>query len=185
MTPVLALNKLYDDVEAQLTADGTAVTCYFGWREKERQRTGDRLIWEPGDSSDSAGRLVAARKPGRTPRPLATLEELCTVYVVATDETDKENQRAQYTAARLLYDAFVRALYLAGYGTVSLVSSTWELDRKIRQRGAAIRVVLSVDAMIPDEPLGSPYNRELAPADATHNLTLSVLDNDEPTPDLI
>lgn len=155
MTVVLALPRLYDAVVATFAADaapGEAIPQAFGWREPSR-RGALRIVWVPGDdASGDLGELGAARSPGRDPRPLATVRELATVYLEAADSSAPENERAQYVAARLLFDAWLRAVYLAARGTFVVLSSAWVIDKKERRYGATIRVVLAIEAMVPDAP---------------------------------
>lgn len=172
MSIILALEKLHDDVANVLMLDGTfgdvaplpPLTSSlswraqpFGWREPGRQREAATIVWVPGDDKGgNLGELDAPKYPGRLDpgRPLGTLVELFTVYVSAFDETDPENERAQYHAARLLYDAWWRAVYLSAHGTVRVVSQGWVVGspapRAERRHGAAIRVVGAIQAMIPD-----------------------------------
>lgn len=124
----------------------------FGWRERDKHEGVRRVVWEPGDDG-ALGELDAARNPGGNPRSLFTLHESCAVYLEAANVSSAataENEREQYIAARLLYDDFLRAVYLVRHGAVSLASPTWVDKDNIRRYGATIRVVVTVDAFIPD-----------------------------------
>jgi hypothetical protein len=145
----------------------------FGWR-RPAQRTGlsHRICWVPGKDGD-VGKLEGARQPGRNPRPLATLQELFTVYIEAQDASAAEDELAQYKAARVLFDAWLRAVYLAARGTFTVESIGWVDDKKERRFGATLRIVCTVQAMVPDAAL------EIAPVDTTAEVTASVLDLDE------
>lgn len=161
----LALLILFDAVVARFAAEvpvtdppTVPVPNVFGSRRpSEQMRTAARIAWVPGnDQGGDLGALTSAQRPGRDPRPLATLAELATVYVEAYDITAPSSERAQYEATRLLFDAWWRAVHLAAHsriGRVVAVSARWQNDRKVAQRGACIRVVIQVDAMIPDLPL--------------------------------
>lgn len=153
MAIVLALTKLYDDVVARFSAEGTAVPNLFGWRASAQQlTTGTRIVWIPGDPNGSVGNHLPARNPGRDPRPIATLDELFTVEISASDASDLESERKQYEATRLVYDTWFRAVYLAAYGTFKVLSDEWVTEKKERRYGACIRAVCSVQSMIPDAP---------------------------------
>lgn len=174
MAVILALPKLLDDVTARFAAEGTLVPMKFGWRESAKHKTTvSRIVWKPGDPSGKAGALGPARQPGRNPRPLATLAELFTVRIEAVDVTDPELERAQYQAARELFDAWWRAVYLAARGTVEVVSISWDESKNERRYGAALVVVCSIDAMIPDEPAA------IAPADTRAVIEVEELDHEE------
>lgn len=185
---ILALEKLHDDVVARFALDGTfgdplpipaapdklaAAANPFGWREANRQGVGARIVWVPGDNpSGNLGVLAPPKYPGRLDpgRPLATLEELFTVYITSADRSGHkaENERAQYHVVRLLYDAWWRAVYLAAHGTVRLVSQEWITDKTERRAGAGIRVVGAIQAMIPDETptiVDPPLSAEIEPSE--------------------
>jgi len=156
MTTILALPILYQAVQDRFTAESTPATFTFGWREPSRQAESlPRLVWVPGDDGN-LGDLVPPRYAGAEPeRALANLDELFTIYIDAADTTDAttvENDLAQYTACRLLFDALYRAFYLAASITVEVKSARW-MPRGERPIGAALRVVASVQAVIPDAPL--------------------------------
>jgi len=146
MATILALEKLYSDV-SELLED---VPQSFGWREPTKRGEPNRITWVPGDESGSLGEVGGARYPGRVPRPIANLVELFTVTVFAQDLADPENELAQYHAARLLFDRWLAAVYRAAHGTFAIESSRWADDQKERRFGAAIVVVATVDAMVPD-----------------------------------
>jgi hypothetical protein len=157
MPDMLALEALFDSVVARFTAETpagqTTVPNLFGWREPaQKLTTGARVLWVPGDPNGSVGDLLPATQPGRNPRSLATLLELFTVEVLAHDLTKLENERAQYHATRLLFDAWWRAVYLAMPGRVGVKSTEWITDKNERRYGAAIRAVCTVSAMVPDAP---------------------------------
>lgn len=167
MTVILALEHLYDGVVAQMAADAAAqeppatpVPQPLGWRAPARNDHGPRIVWVPGDDASGAlGEVAGAKYPGRDPRSLATLHELVTVYLEGVDTSAPEDERAQYKVARLLFDAWFRAAHLVAHGTFAIRSVGWVTGKKERRRGATIRVLLSVEAMVPDAPL------TLAPVD--------------------
>lgn len=175
MAEILAIPRLYDAVVARFVTDGTVAENFFGWREPPRQNRsadGARIVWVPGDDrSGDLGKLGPARYPGETtsgPRSLATLGELVTVYISARDAATPELERAQYIATRLLYDAWFRAVYKAGFGTVAVVSSGWVATGPERRHGGSIRVVLAVDAKVPDEAHQAVSSDTSIVADVTH-----------------
>ena len=149
----LALPYLFDAVAARFAAEGTSVPMVFGWREPaQRPATLPRIAWVPGDDG-KVGAIAPARQPGRNPRPLATLVELVTIYVEADDPAALTNERAQYIAARSLFDALYRAVYLAARGIFALVDLRWVDARKELRRGATLRAVFSIEAVLADEPV--------------------------------
>ncbi len=154
MAIILALQQLYSDVVERFEDEGTEVPNVFGWRKPaERGGLQNRIVWVPGDPSGAAGALIGARQPGRNPRPLNTLEEMFKVYIEGRDTSDPENELLQYAATRELFDAWYRAVYLSttGRGLVTVKSASWMVDRNVRRHGATLRVVCTVQAMIPDE----------------------------------
>lgn len=153
MAIIFALPRIYDAVVARFAADGTAVPNVFGWRTVAQRPAGvKRIAWVPGDDGE-LGKLGAARSPGGLgagARSLGTLHELFTVYIQAQDAAAAESERTQYQATRELFDAWWRAVYLAAHGTVTVESARW-VDEKLERRfGACLRIVCTVDAMIPD-----------------------------------
>lgn len=174
----LAVTHLFDEVVARMDADAAAqdppvapVPQVFGWREPARQPHAPRIVWVPGDDeSGDVGELGPARNPGGNPRSLGTLHELVTVYIEAVDPSAHENEIAQYVAARLLLDAWLRAVYLTAHGAYSIERTQWVNTRKERRYGATLRVLLSVEAVIPDEPA------VLAPTDTRALIDVEELD---------
>lgn len=153
MAVVLALPLLFDQVEARFADEGADVPMTFGWREPGKQKTSPlRIVWVPGDPQGNAGELVAARNPGRLPRPIGTLAELFHARIEAVDPLSAEDERVQYQACRELFDAWWRAVYLAARGTVALKSLTWDTSKKERRHGNALVAVCTLEAMVPDAP---------------------------------
>lgn len=151
MATITALEQLYSDVVNRFDDEDTEVPNVFGWREPARRGAQqNRICWVPGDPAGAAGDITSARQPGRNPRPLATLNELFTIYVEARDASDLEDEQKQYHAARLIFDAWYRAAYLSARTLLTVKSATWMVDRKTRRHGATLRVVCTVQAMIPD-----------------------------------
>lgn len=166
MSEVFALPLLFDAVSAILATDVVpAPAMAFGWKEAAKQINqgsgrANRIVFAPGDEVFGFGKDLPPDKPGRNPKPLATEEELFTVYIWAVDRTDT-SERAQYEAARLLYDGWRRAMYLAthtdgdfGIGPMSIVSQRWNKGNQKnmieRPYGAEIIAVCTVNAMVPD-----------------------------------
>lgn len=153
MADTLALDKLFDDVVARFALDGLAVPNLFGWRPPPQKLTlGNRIIWTPGDDDDGTfGEVTAVGvQPGRNPRSLATVLETFTVRILAADTLDPEDERAQYRAVRFLYDAWYRACWLAARTTFVVTDQRWLIEKKERRYGAGLRVLCTVQAMIPD-----------------------------------
>ena len=188
MGAVLALENLYDLCLARFTAEGTfpdaAAANTFGWREPVRQGGPvNRLIWVPGDPSGGLGEIKGPRYPYQNAgsitaagRPLLNLNELFSVYVVAADVTPANVtvERAQYHAARLLYDAWLRAVYLAAHGTFEILSQRWIVDKTERRFGESMVVVGAILAVIPDAPL------QFADVTTAANVTTTELDRTDP-----
>lgn len=149
---IFALENLYNNVVARFTLEGTAVPNLFGWREPVKQlTTGSRIQWVPGDDdSGDAGKTQPPRNPGAVPRSIGTLAELVTVYCVGIDTSAPENELAQYKAARTLYDAWFRAVFLAANGTYQILKTKWIVEKTERRHGATLRVLLAIEAKIPD-----------------------------------
>lgn len=155
MSGELAVERLVRLVRERFELEGPHVPVLFG-AQKVRQKLepGNRVIWVPGDDeTGDLGSFGPARHPGRNPRPLGTLHEIVTVYLVATDTGSLTSEEAQYRAGRLLWDAWYRAVYLAAHGTFEILRARWEIRRKERPFGSAIRVLLAVQSMVPDEPV--------------------------------
>lgn len=177
-TICLALPVLFDAVVARFKAEDTCADLSFGWRQPTKHKTSTaRIAWVPGTPSGAVGDIGAPVKSGDRSefRSLATLRELFTVYVEANDPQFPENERAQYQATRLLFDAWMRAVYLAARGTFEIQSLDWNIEKNERRNGAELICVCSVEASIPD----SPYT--FAPADAEADITTSLEDVDEKT----
>jgi len=173
-----AVTLLYDAVRARFEAEGADVKQPFGWREVYQHRTGRaRIVWVPGDESGSAGEMRGARNPGTQAagRSIATLGELFTVHISASDPQFIDDERKQYEATRALFDAWVRAVYLAAHGTIHFGAPAWNTDKNERRHGAELVCVCEVEAKIPD----SPY--DVVPADAVAEIETSLEDVTETT----
>jgi hypothetical protein len=150
-TITLALEELYDDVSARFTAEATGVPNSFGWREpKKRGGEQNRICWVPGDPSGAMGEVTSARSPGGNPRSIGTLDEMFTVYVEGRDGSAPENERAQYKATRLIFDAWFRAAYLSVRNLLKVKSAIWMVDRTTRRNGATIRAICTIKADLRD-----------------------------------
>lgn len=159
MTITLALERLFDSVQASFAADSINAVNVFGWREPSKHPAGvlsTRIAWVPGDPSDSVGSTGPARNPGQIPRSLGTLGELFTVYISGQDPSAPEDERKQYHICRLLRDAWFRAVYAAAYGTFAVRSETWVNNQRERRHGAALRLVCEIQAPIIDAPPDDP-----------------------------
>src|SRR6478609_7411791 len=154
MSIILALENLFDKVVQRFADENTLIENTFCWKEPPRQGGNvNRIIWIPGDASNSLGDLGAPRYPGGLPaRPLAMLNEAFTCLIVGADPQAKDSDRAQYHQTRLNYDAWLRAVYLAAVGTFGIKSQAWDMTRKEGRFGAASKVVGTIQAVVPDEP---------------------------------
>ncbi len=176
--PVLALELLYDAVVARFALEGPVCAQPFGWRFVAQHHEGARIVWVPGNPAGAVGRIGPARNPGGEPRSLGTLAEQFYVVISAQDATAPENERLQYRATRLLRDYWFRALYLAARGTFTIETEEWLVDKKERRFGTALRVVGTIQAMIPDAGPGEPETED-APAGTGAELDVTELDNTE------
>lgn len=170
MAEILAVERLYDAVAARFVAEGTGAVNVFGWRTPAQHALGNRVAWAPGDPTGNAGATGPAKQPGRNPRSLGTLHELFTVTITGADMTAPDDERAQYKAARLLRDAWFRAVYLAAHGTFAIKSERWLTEQLERRRGAALQIVCELQAMIPD------VARTGAPADVAAAIDVELAD---------
>lgn len=153
MAVKFALELLREAVIARFAAEGTLVPNEFGWRKPGQQfPTGNRIVWVPGDDeSGDVGEQGPTRDPGQNPASLGTLYELFTVYVIGEDGAAPNDELAQYKAVRLIYDAWWRAVFIEAAGTLGKPKLRWVLDKLERRRGAALRVLCTVEAPQPDE----------------------------------
>ncbi len=170
VTVVLTWPRLFDAVEARFALDKTKVDMSFGWTTPQKHKTADaRIVWVPGDDGN-VGSIGPARHPGGSnqqagqvdPRSLATLGELFTVHVSASDPQFPSNERSQYVASRLLFDAWYRAVYKAAYGTFAVQSLNWITDKAERRHGSAMVCVCELAAKIPDSPYTTVTDGEAA-----------------------
>lgn len=180
---VLALLVLYDAVAALFQEEAPSINCVFGWKEPPKQINhgeggANRVCFVPGDPGNGLGEDKPPKYPGRNPPAMATLDELFTVRVWAVDKASPNDERAQYEAARLLYDGVRRALSLCDPGGLRVRSQRWVRSNPERMFGAEIEMVCSVGAMIPD----TPYAEAESPT-ASVGLTMALAGGDvDPNP---
>ncbi len=167
---------LYDATVAGLADDGTIVESAFGLREPMKQpKTAAgvraRISWVPGDDigAGTAGKQVPTVDTTTTAdlvpaRPLATFEELFTIYIEAQDSSSKTarvNDRASYEAVHSLLEAFWRNLHRAAYtspdarvgGRWRLQNSKWLTDKRVQVQGACLVLVIALPVQLPDSPV--------------------------------
>lgn len=154
---VLALLVLYDAVEALFEEEATSLNLVFGWREPPKQinqgeDTANRVCFVPGNENDELGADLPPKYPGRNPAPMATLEEIFRVRLWAVDKARPNDERAQYEAARLLYDGVRRALSLCDPGGLKVKSNKWVRKNPERTFGAEIEMICTIEGMVPDLP---------------------------------
>lgn len=172
MSSCFALPWLFDGVVKRFEDEETNIVNLFGWRSRSQKTvTGDRVCWIPGDPNGAVGPLVEARNPGQNPRSLGTLDELFTCEAMGADISASWDERRQYEAARWVFDAWWRAVYLTYTGRVRIVSSLWlRPEAALFRYGACIQVVCALDSMIPDAAQG------VSPVDTTGLITVDELD---------
>lgn len=160
-TPILAVSIVYGRLKAHFEAEIPGVPVLFGWREPPKTinrnpgndtRVAMRICVIPGDGADMVGVDRSAKYPGRNPASIATLTEAFRVRLWAVNMLQTSDELAQYEAARMLYDAVRRALFLADPGGLAISQVRWIRENKERIYGAEIEIVCTVDANIPDTP---------------------------------
>ena len=178
MTGKLAWLAMFDSVDALFKLEGTPATNMFGWRIPAQHPLDNRIAWVPGDPSGALGTLQPVRNPGTYPRSLGTLGEVFTILINGQDLTEPENERLQYQVCRYLRDAWFRAAYIFAHGAFTVRSEQWVTQRLERRHGAALKLVVELEATIPDEPWPNPGNGEggLAPADTGILIDVTELD---------
>lgn len=178
MSTLTGVSALFRAVEARFIAEETPGEVVFGWREPDKQRTAPRaVIFVPGDTSGGLGAIGNPRQVGGNPRNLFLIDEAVTVLLVARDNDAPEDELAQYTAARLLLDDFLRAVYLAAHGRFAIKRSSWiqlPTSPNQRRRGAAIELLLTVQGIVPD--VAHPYVSATTDPAATISAQVSELD---------
>jgi hypothetical protein len=153
---VLGLERLIDAVTAELgNAErypyAAGIQPEFGFKQPPQQKGPRRIVWVPGNESGDAGQVAPPRYPGQIPnRPIANLRDYVTVTLTAFDAAAPENQRAQWKAARLLFDDWWRAVYRVAYGTFAIESVRWIKPPTERAHGASLRVVCLIESVVPD-----------------------------------
>lgn len=178
------IETLFDAVSARFALEGPAVVQSFGWREPARAKISDlRIVWIPGDPRGVVGVLGPAAKIDSPYRSLATLAELFTVELGAVDPSAPEDERRQYHATRVLFDLWFRAAHHALPGRIQIQAMEWDTRRSERRYGALLRVVVAVDAVIPDAP-PSTWDELLSLTSDTDGTraegTVELLDVEEP-----
>lgn len=160
MANVLAWTLLFDGVVKYFADEKIFIPNLFGWKKPGNQPSmPSRIVWVPGDdASGNIGKFLPPKNPGRLPeRPLATLDEIFTIYCVGADSIDRTDERRQYTAARLVLDTWFRAMYYAASaeglrGRFAVLGGAWKTEIKERPNGGGIRLLVTAEAMIPDAP---------------------------------
>lgn len=156
-TAKLALEHLFERIVAE-TAERVPVnppSCVFGWREAVKQSNqgsggAARVVLQPGDPTGKVGDLGGAKGPGRNPPPVATMVELATLFLWAVDLTDTSDM-GQWRAARRLHDLVLPILIRTFQGRWKQLSKEWMRPELERRFGAEMKVVISVEAMVPGD----------------------------------
>lgn len=140
----------------RFATEGPVCTQLFGWHAAHEPAEGDRITWAPGDPRGKLGATLPPKRPGRNPRPLATLGELFTVTISAADTNALDDEAAQYKAAWLLRMYWFRAVYHASHMKpgfeFQIVDEQWLNDRRERRFGATLQITLLLEAAILDTP---------------------------------
>ena len=155
----LPLVGLFNAVVARFAAEAAAedppatpAPQTFGWRKPPEQGPVPRIVWVPGDGSNAA-EIIGTGYSTEEGRALFAIREVFTVYLLAVDLTQLESELHQYQAVRLLADYWLRCAYLAATANFHVDSIAWVDDVSLRRRGAALRIVCSIDGAIPDRVL--------------------------------
>lgn len=144
-----------NDVASWLATGPAAVTSFsFGWRAAQDRSSAFRVVVVPGSDGD-LGELSAPLQLGGNPRSVADLRERFTLYLEARDSSAPQDERKQYTAARLLFDATWTYLRDIATANLELVDARWiggagTLGAQ-SQSGATIRAVCALRVPIPRE----------------------------------
>jgi hypothetical protein len=144
-----------DDALAWLATGPAVVTEFaFGWRASANRSSAFRVVFTPGSDGD-LGELLPPLQLGGNPRSVADLGELFTVHLEARDATAPQDERKQYTAARLLFDAAWAYMRDAATALLELVDARWvggggTLGAQ-SQSGATIRLTCALRVPIPRE----------------------------------
>jgi hypothetical protein len=180
MTTKLAWINLFEVVSARFIAENTPAKNLFGWRIPAQHPIGNRIAWVPGDPSGIVGSYLPPRNPGGYPRSLGTLGESFTILINGQDPSDPENEMRQYEIVRYLRDAWYRAAYHAAYGAFSVRNEQWVNDRIERRHGAALKMVVELQAAILDVPYPEgDLGQGLAPPDTGALVDVQELDVSE------
>jgi len=182
-TAKLAVEHLFERIVAETlervppTAPETEppIRCVFGWREATRQTNAGpggaaRVVVQPGDPAGKLGSLEGAKSPGRNPLPIATLVELVTIYLWAVDRDDR-SELAQYRAARRLHDLVVPIVIRTFRGRWKLVAAEWVRPELERRFGAELRLVVAVEALVPDDVTPEVAGGTVTPAGTIASLS--------------
>ncbi len=202
---VLGLPWLYNLIKTRFDAEGPPNTNFaFGWKESFRKSLkSPRIVFEPGPIKPDY-----VRGPGGAPRRLSTSIETCTVYlwdlpaatpaVPATETTPAipavkaalEDELAQYTATRYLYDLFARAILLDAHGVVRIDSVDWIKPDLERKQGVELKVKITLEANVLDLAWSGDLGAEVdgVVAESTFDIdnieiTFPADEPDEPDPD--
>lgn len=125
----------------------------FGRKAPPRQHALEaRIVYVPGDDSASVGELGAAKYPGNNPRSIATLNEAFRVYLDARDASAPTDDRTQWKAARLLFDAWYRTVFLVAEGTIQVRAVKWRSERAEGHGGDGMIVTCVIGSKVPDAP---------------------------------
>ncbi len=150
MTACFGPDILYERARARFAELSVDCDMHFGWQEPAKHRAGDRIVWVPGDPGGRAGDVAPPRSPGGNPRPLATLNELVTVYVSSDDATAPESELAQYRATRTLFDLWYAVVRTTSPGVFRIEELFWDTSKNTRRRGTMLVCVLSVQSAVFD-----------------------------------
>jgi hypothetical protein len=156
MAVIFAMNNLYRNVRADLAVRDPGVQIVFGWKQPNRQNTSTgasfaRIDWVPGNEAGDMGEDKPAREINRKPRILADLDEDFHVILRGHDASAPEDEEAQYSIIRLLYDEWRASVYRAAHGTVQVGKPRWVVSKTERRLGASCVVPCIMRSPIPDD----------------------------------
>lgn len=174
----LAWVALFESVSAEFIRMGVPAVNMFGWRIPAQHPIGNRVAWVPGDPSGIVGAMLPPRNPGGEPRSLGTLGEAFTILINGQDPNEPENELLQYAIVRNIRDAWYVAAYRRAYGAFAVRSELWVTDRLERRHGAALKLVVELQAAIWDTNWdgSTPNAANVEGADTTVIIDVNELD---------
>jgi hypothetical protein len=153
-----ALRYVYEEVRASLIEDGAFASTDIEFGRKalaKHPEAGNRLIVAPGSGTTMGSVGHSRGLAGPIDRPLLTFKELSTWRIFGRDQGNADLEIEQYTIARRLMDAVLRAIHLTigdGYQAMSL--TYLNVTSALGRTGEALDLILMIESSIDDVPFG-------------------------------